>query len=78
MLDGASPTVPNSQAVTADLSDASMDIDMEAEGGKEASNYDDWKPTHREWAIMISLAFISTMVALDATILVTVLPVSFV
>ncbi|KAL5115176.1 hypothetical protein ACEQ8H_006930 [Pleosporales sp. CAS-2024a] len=34
-----------------------------------------WTPTRNEWLIMISLAFISLMVALDATILVTVLPV---
>ena len=61
-------TVSNMQAVTADL---------ETEGGKEAPTHDDWKPTHREWGIMISLAFLSTMVALDATILVTVLPVGF-
>ena len=36
---------------------------------------DEWKPTRQELLIMISLSFISLMVALDATILVTVLPV---
>lgn len=37
---------------------------------------DVWKPQKKELVIMISLSFISLMVALDATILVTVLPVS--
>ena len=36
---------------------------------------DSWKPQKKELVIMISLSFISLMVALDATILVTVLPV---
>ncbi|KAK7188494.1 major facilitator superfamily transporter [Paraphaeosphaeria sporulosa] len=34
----------------------------------------EWKPERKEWIIMISLSIISLMVALDATILVTVLP----
>ncbi|ORY14390.1 major facilitator superfamily-domain-containing protein [Clohesyomyces aquaticus] len=34
----------------------------------------EWSPTKPEWLIMISLSCISLMVALDATILVTVLP----
>lgn len=37
---------------------------------------EEWKPQKKEWFIMISLSIISFMVALDATILVTVLPVS--
>ena len=36
---------------------------------------EEWKPQKNELLIMISLSFISLMVALDATILVTVLPV---
>lgn len=36
----------------------------------------EWKPNSKEYAIMITLAVISLMVALDATILVSVLPVS--
>jgi hypothetical protein len=35
----------------------------------------DWKPGKQEYAIMLTLALISLMVALDATILVSVLPV---
>ena len=34
-----------------------------------------WNPTKKEWLIMLSLSIISLMVALDATILVGVLPV---
>ncbi|KAF2202025.1 MFS general substrate transporter [Delitschia confertaspora ATCC 74209] len=34
----------------------------------------EWSPTRREWLIMMSLSIISLMVALDATILVCVLP----
>lgn len=36
----------------------------------------EWKPSSKEYAVMITLAVISLMVALDATILVSVLPVS--
>lgn len=36
----------------------------------------EWKPGKKEYAVMITLAIISLMVALDATILVSVLPVS--
>ena len=35
-----------------------------------------WKPGKREWLVMITLAISSLTVALDATILVPVLPVS--
>ena len=34
------------------------------------------KPERKQWLVMISLGFISFIVSLDATILVTVLPVS--
>ncbi|OWY57806.1 hypothetical protein AA0120_g1128 [Alternaria tenuissima] len=46
---------------------------IEAKG--EMQTPDMWKPQKRELLIMVSLSFISLMVALDATILVTVLPV---
>ncbi|KAG9191816.1 hypothetical protein G6011_10550 [Alternaria panax] len=46
---------------------------IEAKGEYQAP--DVWKPQKNELVIMISLSFISLMVALDATILVTVLPV---
>lgn len=35
----------------------------------------EWKPGKQEYAVMLTLAVISLMVALDATILVSVLPV---
>jgi hypothetical protein len=47
---------------------------IEAQGEIQAPDL--WKPQKKELVIMISLSFISLMVALDATILVTVLPVS--
>jgi hypothetical protein len=52
-----------------------MSTDVEAKG-EDVAVVPEWKPTKNEWLIMISLAFISLMVALDASILVTVLPVS--
>ncbi|KAJ4339299.1 hypothetical protein N0V95_007822 [Ascochyta clinopodiicola] len=50
-----------------------MSCDIEAKA--EAVAPSDWKPTKNELLVMISLSFISLMVALDATVLVTVLPV---
>lgn len=49
-----------------------MDSDIEAKA--EAVAPTEWKPTSNELLVMISLSFISLMVALDATVLVTVLP----
>jgi hypothetical protein len=49
-------------------------VDIEAK--REAGAPEEWKPQKKELFIMISLSFISLMVALDATVLVTVLPVS--
>jgi hypothetical protein len=54
-------------------STASMELDVETKGEENIAV--PWKPKKAEWLIMLSLAFISFMVALDATILVTVLPV---
>jgi MFS family permease len=61
-----------------DIQKPNVIVDVEARGEEKASIQEEWKPTKNEWLIMISLAFISLMVALDATILVTVLPVSLV
>jgi hypothetical protein len=52
----------------------SMEQDLEAKAAALAAP-ETFKPHKKEWLIMISLAFISFMVSLDATILVTVLPV---
>jgi hypothetical protein len=57
---------------TVDSSASSTTMDLE----KLDIPAEEWKPERKEWIIMISLSIISLMVALDATILVTVLPVS--
>jgi len=49
------------------------EIDVEANGSEKS--HQEWKPSQKEWFIMVSLAIVSLMVALDATILVAVLPV---
>ncbi|KAF3052918.1 hypothetical protein E8E11_011635 [Didymella keratinophila] len=49
-----------------------MDFDLEAKA--EAAVATEWEPTRNELLVMVSLSFISLMVALDATVLVTVLP----
>lgn len=49
--------------------------DPDVEAKADSTIVEDWKPQKKELLIMISLSFISFMVALDATILVTVLPV---
>ena len=41
----------------------------------ELKELGEWKPGSKELAVMVTLAIISLMVALDATILVSVLPV---
>jgi hypothetical protein len=37
----------------------------------------EWKPQKQEYLVMLTLSIISVMVALDATIPVTILPVSY-
>ncbi|KAF1913359.1 major facilitator superfamily domain-containing protein [Ampelomyces quisqualis] len=59
---------------TDSIPEIAMTTDVEAKGQYTAPAPEMWKPTKNEWLIMISLAFISLMVALDASILVTVLP----
>lgn len=55
---------------------AKINIDVEAKSEAAVLIPETWTPNKNEWLIMISLAFISLMVALDSSILVTVLPVS--
>ncbi|KAH6611981.1 major facilitator superfamily domain-containing protein [Boeremia exigua] len=70
----ASTDLPDKRPASSYLSSgSSMSYDVEAKG--EAAAPLDWKPTKNELLVMISLSFISLMVALDATVLVTVLPV---
>ena len=58
--------------MTIDRMDAVV-TDAEVAGEKEEKT-PQWKPRRHEWMVMITLATISLMVALDATILVPVLP----
>lgn len=48
--------------------------DMEASASPSSPEAPDWKPQRQEYLIMFTIAFISLVVALDATILVSVLP----
>jgi hypothetical protein len=48
----------------------------DVEAKDEAGVPEEWKPRVKELLIMGSLAFVSLIVALDSSILVTVLPVS--
>ena len=50
----------------------SIDSDIEAEAQTTVTI--EWTPTRNEMLVMVSLSFISLVVALDATVLVTVLP----
>jgi hypothetical protein len=58
---------------TEDFPPSSRGSGTDTEAARETDKA--WKPQYREWLIMITLSVISLMVALDATILVTVLPV---
>jgi len=53
-----------------------MDLDVEAKAEIVAPS--EWRPSRNELLVMSSLSFISLMVALDATVLVTVLPVGII
>lgn len=55
-------------------SDSLSTVDIEAKADQAVP--EEWAPSKKEMLIMVSLSFISLMVSLDATILVTVLPVS--
>ena len=59
-------------------SDLNHEPDHRASVGRDVESTEDgmvkWKPQKQEWMVMITLAIISVMVALDATILVPVLP----
>lgn len=48
--------------------------DVEAATAEKLAKLAEWRPRRQEWLVMLTLATISLMVALDATILVPVLP----
>jgi len=68
-----------------DIFTSSKEVDEAVIGIKDCQRSQDdestepvWKPTTHEFLIMISLAIISIMISLDATIIVTSLSVSLV
>jgi hypothetical protein len=71
-----SPSVPKSPSSTlfsAEKGSSPPEQDQEQRQTQEEE--ESWKPGNKEWLIMITLAIASLTVALDATILVAVLPV---
>lgn len=73
-VDSASSNTSNSQPSEGleEKPPQGMDTGTDVE---RAANAGEWTPTKQEWFIMLSLSLISTVVALDSTILVTILPV---
>lgn len=60
------------------LTDVESALDIsKLEELRDAVRQAEWRPGKQEYAVMITLAIISLMVALDATILVSVLPVRY-
>jgi hypothetical protein len=71
-------TPSKTQTVTVSEKSTSLNGDnqKDIEAGETEDTLPQWKPQKSEWLIMITLSLMSLMVALDATILVSVLPVS--
>ena len=68
------PSTPTStEHSTHEKSSVLVPADIESAKGGQV----EWKPQKQEYLVMLTLSIISLMVALDATILVTVLPVSY-
>ena len=65
-------SVSTEASMTGSLAQATMSDDKEALTGEIL----EWRPCKQEYSVMITLALISVMVALDSTILGPVLPVS--
>lgn len=57
-----------------DIEAATLDL-AKLEQLRDAVRQAEWRPGKQEYAVMVTLSVISLMVALDATILVSVLPV---
>ncbi len=51
--------------------------DVEAHKPRDAADITEWKPSRHELLIIITLALVSMMISLDATIIVTSLGVMF-
>ena len=66
-----SPSIsPNGELIQKDES-----IPPDSSNLADAEQVSDWKPQKNEYMVMYSISIISMMIALDATILVPVLPV---
>ena len=61
-------------ATDEDIEASTLDV-AKLEQLRDAVRQAEWRPGKQEYAVMVTLAVISLMVALDATILVSVLPV---
>jgi hypothetical protein len=68
------PSTPTSAAPSADEK-PSLPVPGDIESTQ--SSQVEWKPQKQEYLVMLTLSIISVMVALDATIPVTILPVSY-
>jgi hypothetical protein len=68
------PSTPTSVEPSADEKPSIL-VPDDIESAK--SSQVEWKPQKQEYLVMLTLSIISVMVALDATIPVTVLPVSY-
>jgi len=71
-------TIPNARAQfqrPADVDSLEMAEEGWAPAQEEHTDGTEWAPGKKEYAVMITIATVSLMVALDATILVPVLPV---
>lgn len=65
----------DASATDEDIESSALDV-SKLEELRDAVRQAEWRPGKQEYAVMATLAVISLMVALDATILVSVLPVS--
>lgn len=69
-------TLSRNNKTTSEARESSTALNRQGSGEEPKSSGEDWKAGRAEWMIIIVIAIVSLMVALDATILVPVLPVS--
>jgi hypothetical protein len=67
--------IPNAREKSQRPTDMESLAGQEEQDGHNQNNGTEWEPGKQEFAVMITIATVSLMVALDATILVPVLPV---
>jgi hypothetical protein len=71
------PDEPSTPTSTEHSAHEKPSVPVPADIESAKSGQVEWKPQKQEYLVMLTLSIISLMVALDATILVTVLPVSY-